>query len=442
MIRYVKLKNYKSLVDFSVDFMKTQTKPKNIVLIYGENGIGKSNLATAFYTLTEIMNTMSSIEIWKRYLEERKEDLKDEKFKMFFENHFKKNFKDIEMIIKDSKTIGSTENMTMEFGFSIKGKNGVYKIEMNEEEIVSERLDFILNKNQTNFYEINNNVMNINTKIFNDKNYYKEIISLLEKYWGKHSLLSILTHEIEDKKKGYVKSKITKNFFTVLSYFRTICSKVKIGNKFEYGMMGTKHHILGDLDKGKISIKEEAELNKAEELINQFYTCLYSDIKKMYYDKEIKDNNIKYKLMVSKMIYGKIIDIEFEKESTGTINLLELIPYLISACEGQTVVIDEFDNGIHDVLVYKLLDNVSKYITGQLIITTHNTLLMESEIPKENIYVFNVNKNAEKELIPINEFNGRIHKNINPQKKFLSGMYGGIPFISEIDFEELIEKLN
>ena len=122
-------------------------------------------------------------------------------------------------------------------------------------------------------------------------------------------------------------------------------------------------------------------------------------------------------------------------------NLLELIPFFISACEGQTVVIDELDKGIHDLLVDKILDNIIDYIKGQLIITTHNTLLIESRIPDKDIYVFNVNRNAEKELVPITDFNGRIHKNINKRKRYLLGMYGGIPYMSDIDFDELIENL-
>lgn len=441
MIRYIKLKNYKSLVDFSVDFMKTKSNAKNIVLIYGENGVGKSNLATAFYTLTETIGTMSSIELWKKYLDDRESASEDEEVKSIFEDYLKDNFKDTERIIKDSKTIGSKENMVMEFGFRTDGKDGVYRIEMNDDEIVSERLDFVLNKNQTNFFELSKENMYINPQIVNDKKYYNELKELLNQYWGKHSFFAIISYEINDKKKGYVKSKISNNFFLTLSYFETLCTKVKIGSKLEHGTLRLKHHILSQLSKGKVPTEEEKELDKVEEFINYFFTSMYSDIKRVYYEKEIKGDSIKYKLMVSKMIYGEIRDIEFKRESTGTINLLDLLPFLIAACEGQDVIIDELDTGIHDILVYKILENISQYITGQLIITTHNTLLMDSEIPKEDIYVFNVNKFAEKELIPINEFNGRIHKNINPQKKFLSGMYGGIPFVSDIDFDEMIEKL-
>ncbi|MEG1009162.1 MAG: AAA family ATPase [Clostridia bacterium] len=436
MISYVKLNNYKSLVNFKVDFMKSKTKAKNLVLIYGENGIGKSNFATSFYTLNETMSTMSSKEVLKKFMENSKENINE-----LYENDFKLRFRDIEMIIKDCKTINSDDDMVLEYGFNYKGNNGVYKLVMNDTEIVSEKLVFILNKNETVFFDINEKSIKVNQNIFTDKLYYTEFCNLLAKYWGKHSFLSILSFEIEDKKAGYVKKRIINNLYNVLAFFKIICTKVKGGNHSEFGIIGTQHKIMENLNKGTISIKDEKELTKTEFLLNNFFTLLYSDIKKVYYKKEIIDNKIKYNLFVKKLIYNKIIDVNFDLESTGTQSILELIPYLISACEGFIVIIDELDTGIHDLLIKTLLESVSRYLKGQLIITTHNTLLIESDIPNEDIYVFKTDRDAFKELIAITDFNGRIQKNINPRKKYLKGMFSGVPMVSDIDFEELIYNL-
>lgn len=439
MIRYVKLVNYKSLVNLNVDFTKTKVKTKNLVLIYGENGIGKSNFANSFYTLNETMRTMSSIEIVKRLIENVENE--DIQHKNFLEDNIKERFKDIKMIINDCKTIDSNDNLIMEFGFLLNKKNGVYRIEMNNEEIVSEKLEYAINKNQTYFFNINKNNVKINFNIFNDKDYYNYFLELIDKYWGKHSFLSLLSFEIEDKKKEYMEKKISKNLFNILIYLKTICTKIKGGNHSEFGIIGTNFNLMANLEEGKILKKYEKILNKNEYLLNEIFTALYSDIKKVYYKKTIQDNYIKYKLFSKKMLYGKIMDIDFSIESTGTQNILSLIPYLISACEGQTVIIDELDTGIHDLLVKNLLECITQYIKGQLIITTHNTMLIDSLIPPESIYIFNVNKKAEKDLVPITDFAGRIYKNNNPQKKYLSGIYGGIPFTSDIDFEDLIENL-
>ena len=439
MIRYVKLVNYKSLVNLYVDFMKTKTKPKNLILIYGENGIGKSNFANSFYTLNETMRTMSSIEMFKKIIE--KSEAKPNQYKNFIEKHIKDRFKDVKMIINDCKTIDSNGNMLMEYGFICNKKNGIYHIEMNNEEIVSEKLEYVINKNQTYFFDIDKNNVKINASIFTDKNYYNEFLELIDKYWGKHSFLSILSYEIEDKKREYMNKKISKSLYDVLLYLKMMCTKIKGGNHSEFGIIGTQHILMDDLEEGKISIKYEKELDKNEYLINEIFTTLYTDIKNVYYKRTIEDNYIKYKLFSKKMIYGKIMDVDFSLESTGTQNILTLVPYLISACEGQTVIIDELDTGIHDLLVKNLLECIARYVKGQLIITTHNTMLIDSSIPSENIYIFNTNSKAEKELIAITDFEGRIHKNNSPRKRYLNGVYGGIPMFTDIDFEELIENL-
>ena len=48
MFEYVKLKNYKSFGNIEFNLLDRNNQPKKMVLIYGENGIGKSNLASAF----------------------------------------------------------------------------------------------------------------------------------------------------------------------------------------------------------------------------------------------------------------------------------------------------------------------------------------------------------------------------------------------------------
>lgn len=437
MIKYIKLANYKSLVDLNVDFMKTKTTPKKMALIYGENGVGKSNLVNSFYTLNETMRTMSSIEKIKKIIESNTSNEKE-----LYDTVINNSFRDIEMIIKDCKTINSTGNIVLEYGFTFNKKDGYYHIEMNDEEIVSEKLEYVIEKNQTFIFDISKNKINVNIKAFLDKNYYNEFYQLLEKYWGKHSFLSILSYEIEDKKKDYITNRVSKSLYNVLFYLKTICTKVRGGNHCEYGIIGTRHKLIQNFEEGIILIEEEKELDNSEYLINEIFTSLYSDIKKVYYKKTKEDKCIKYKLYVKKKIYDKIIDVDFSIESSGTQNILDLIPYLISACEGQTVIIDELDTGIHDLLVKRILECVIDYIKGQLIITTHNTMLMNSSIPVEDIYVFNVNYKAEKELIAITDFNGRIHKNINPAKKYLNGVYGGVPFAADIDFEDILENLS
>ncbi len=439
MFTHVRIKNYKSLINLDVDLSAKKKEAKPLIIIYGENGVGKSNFATVFYTLCESLRTMSIKDRLQKLIDgdETKDLVSEENLKKFIT----RNLKDTESIIKSCKTINSTENMVLEFEFVIKNKIGRYLIEYDNSKIIHEKLEYVLNKNKTLFFEIIENKINVNQKIFEDSIYYKEFIDLLEKYNGKHSFLSILVFEIGDKAEGYVNQRINARLYEVLAAFMTMSIRVKSGYGSERGNMGVSHKILSDLGKGMISIEDERELNSAERMVNEFFTLAYSDIKEAYYKRETIDENIKYSLFFKKLIYGKVVDVDFELESTGTQYLLQIIPFLLMSVEGQTVIIDELDTGIHDLLINNILCNITDSIKGQLIITTHNTMLLESDINTECIYTFVVDKDANKELVPIVNFEDRTHPNLNYRNRYLKGMYGGVPIARDLDFDELLEMM-
>ena len=441
MFTYIKLKNYKSLIELEVDLTKKENTPKKLISIYGENGIGKSNFVDSFYTLKKIVSTRTVNEKIRILTEKQKELQTDDfdKALYFFgqlgsiiKNGFFSNSIDI---INECKTIDSKDNMIIEVGFKIKSKSGIYCIETDNTDIISEKLDFTLNKNKVNFFEITKKEKYLNESVFIDNEYKKEILSIVEKYWGKHSLLSLIAYEIEDKKENYVKKKIFNGIFEVINFFSSL--SILSRNKLE---------VFKDIEEeklfyGTISANEEKKLINIENVINTFFTALFSDIKQAYYKKKVDSDKINYILCFKKNIYNKLIDIEYNRESTGTKNILKILPYLISAAKGKTVIIDEIDNGIHDLLILKILENLSEDLKGQLIITTHNTLLLEEEFIKDSIYIFKVDENANKKLLSLNKFEGRIHPNLSIRKRYLKGLYGGIPFPMDIDFNEIIEGM-
>ncbi|EOS47856.1 AAA family ATPase [Lachnospiraceae bacterium JLR.KK009] len=433
MFTKVKLKNYKSLVDLEVDLKGTKNQPKPLIIIYGENGVGKSNFAASFLTLSESLQTMSLRKVIQQFMEETMDGIPKE----FVVKMISQNLRDTETIIKNCKTINSKGNMLLEFGFIIGRKHGNYILEYDDTKLVHERLDYALNKNKTNLYDITLENIKINDKLFLDSEYAKELKELLVKYRGKHSFLSILLSEKEEKADGYVEEKVSGSLFDVINRFRGMSLRVKTGNKGERGRIGVPHKILGELIEGEIDVSEEAELDQAQELLNEFFSQAYSDIKGAYYRKEYREHRIEYELVFRKLIYGKVVDIAAESESTGTLHLLDILPFLLMGVKGKAVVIDELDTGIHDLLVNSILSNVLDSIRGQLIITTHNTMLLETEIDPSCIYTFYVDKDANKYLEPIVAYEGRAHPNLNYRNRYLKGMYGGIPMVRDIDFDEL-----
>lgn len=144
------------------------------------------------------------------------------------------------------------------------------------------------------------------------------------------------------------------------------------------------------------------------------------------------------------MAYKKIenleYDIDFEKESTGTQEILELLPYLMLAASGKCVIIDEYGIGIHDLLAAQLIKSVSQHLKGQLIITTHNTLIMDqSDIPAESLYFIMDDKKLNKSVKCVTDLEERLHPNYNYRKRyFTKDIYGeALPKINiDIDLEE------
>ena len=88
MFEYIRLKNFKSFGDIEFNLLDKKGNPKKLILLYGENGIGKSNLASAFFMLSETLRTMDVRDIMQSILSEEPDSLSNEEFarKIFLEN--------------------------------------------------------------------------------------------------------------------------------------------------------------------------------------------------------------------------------------------------------------------------------------------------------------------------------------------------------------------
>ncbi|MCD7954231.1 MAG: AAA family ATPase, partial [Lachnospiraceae bacterium] len=279
MFEYVRLKNFKSFGDVKFDLLDKQGNPKKLILIYGENGIGKSNLASAFFMLSETLRTMDVRDIMQSILSEHPDSLSNEDFAHFF----RMRYKDIETLIKENKMVASTEPMVMEYGFRINGKSGLYLIEMDDAQIIHERLEYTLVKNKGVYFDITPGKVMISPKIFLEKSAHQEIKLSCSKYWGKHSLLSILMHESDDKADEYIKEQLSDNFHRILTFLSRVSCKVKFGSRQEQGIIGLPPEIFGEFDEGNISIEDTKLLDKSEEMLNSFFKCTSKDTSKVFY---------------------------------------------------------------------------------------------------------------------------------------------------------------
>lgn len=439
MFEYIKLKNFKSLQDVELNLLDKHNNPKKLILIYGENGIGKSNLASSFFMLSETLRTMDVRDIMEAFLSEKIDDIKN---KDKIQKFLKFRYKDLETIIKENKTVSSNEPMYVEFGFNIGGKRGIYLLETDNSQIIHERLEFTITKRKGIYFDIIPSNISINEKIFLDKSSYQSIKESTDKFWGKHSFLSILLHEIHDKSDQFLKDQLSDNFNDFIEFVTSISCKIKFGSRQERAVLRLPDELLGDYESGRIDISKESKLDKTEEMLTTFLKLANRDIKKAYYKRERDEDEIKYSLMLSRKISGKIRDIDFSLESTGTQSIIQQLPFMLVAVTQSVSVLDEFDTGIHDLLVKNLVTSLYNNLKGQLILTTHNTLLMEgNSIPKDSIYVINELDNGNKEVQCILHYDNKIGDNNNVRRQYLLGKYSGIPANTDIDFSHLYNML-
>ncbi len=421
MFTGIRLKNFKSLVDFEVKFPKN----RKLILIYGENGVGKSNFIDAFNTLRKLV-TCRPIEIedileLERVKQDRYLDINDEVSIDYRVSNLKR-------IIESCKTLNSEgENMFLSFEFNLNGKKGSYSIETDDNRIVSERLEYVYSKKIVEFFNINNDKILINKKVIKNEEYYNDLMSSCEKYWGKNTLMSMLFKDRFLKNDKYMSKCLTKNMIELVDYI----SNLNIGVSGQTLFMGIP------LGKGTLPISQQVEIDKNEKILDDIFTNLYPDIKQAYYQKEMIDGvNIKYKLYFKKLVGNKILDVSIARESKGTKQILNLMQQILYSLDKQFLIIDEFDTGIHDILAKSILQSLYNSLDTQIIITTHNTLLIESKDLCKNAYVLTHNIDGSKEMSAISDFEKRIHSNLNIRDRYLRGMYGGVPIPLDIDFSD------
>lgn len=436
MFTYVKAKNFKSLKDIEFNLNKTKTKTNQFISIYGENGSGKTNIVELFKLLQQsIMSRATDIamnkmpkEFWK--IQEEMSDQLPTEIRQIFQLSF--NLKEYRMLDEEEAT-------EIEYGFKINNKDGFYYIKFDDE-IIEEKLYYMAGKQRAYLFQINkeNNkiIKNLNKNIFINEKYNEELIDGIDKYWGKYTFLSLLSFETIEKNKDYIDNNISKNIIEVIDKIWLMTVHVDKGALKIIPDGFVKARKLNNIQKGIVKKDKLPEIKKYENVLNIFFTQAYADIKEVKYEINEKEDRIYYELYFNKMIGGQIKSIPSRLESDGTRRILNQFDTIIGSLLGETVILDEIDNGIHDVLMKNIIMSIKDEITGQLIITTHNTLLLEI-LPKENIYILSTDYNGSKRINSIKEYGIKIQKNNNARDLYFKGVFGGIPTTDYIDFEEI-----
>lgn len=444
MFTKITLENFRSFDHIVFDLTEKGNVPKHLAVLYGENGAGKSNLMSAFVLLPELTRTMDVRDAYERLLT-RDAIFQDEKMEKVMREQMRHSLRDMSAIIKDYRMIDCEDPIVAEYEFNINGNNGCYRVEFGQDEIVHERLEYVLNRRRGLYFDCSSDGILINDTVIqgtNGKDFLVDVKETAKRYWGKHSLLAILLYEMKDKSNAFGRDNVTENFNTVLREFRGLSCAVSMGNKSWEGL-SSKLQVLKRPLQGHLSLRRETELDYASDFFTQLFTSIDLSVRKIFYKKEFHDDEIYYKLIEEKYIAGNYRRIDFERESAGNCQLLNISCYLLTACMGGVVILDEAEANIHDLLFQKLLEEIRPILKGQVIMTTHNTMLMEASFAREATYILSVDPDnpSDKKIRCISDYRKRTYAANNIRNKYLNCEYGGVPELRQTEFQESIEKI-
>lgn len=442
MISYVKLKNFISFGEICFDFRKTKSQVKNFAAIYGENGSGKTNFITSIRFLVHSISSFTAVRFMQTLQEKIDAGEIDEEMRSIIATANKPGLlQEFTEFMKRCRTINCDAPTEVEYGFRYNDHDGVYRITFTDR-IIKESLRYWTGKLTSQMFsiEMHDNTIKatLSPKIFKTSRVRQDITADVEKYWGKHTLLGIINNQMRIQNENYNQENYSPFFNDVLDCFHTLYVLTKNGSSTDVLIPKSNKYVLTKVKSGTINTEELPLLKHTESILNYILTQTYADIKDVKYQTKKAKDTIKYKLLLKKMIAGQIREIDIAQESFGTIQILDIISPLMASLAGMTVFIDEADTGIHDILFRNIIESIKDDIAGQLILTTHNTTLLE-KIDSQNAYIIYVDYEGNKEAVCIDEYD--VQKTNNARSLYLKGVFGGIPVAEPFDDSTILSEL-
>lgn len=447
MMNGLEMINFKSFAKSTLDFTQKNNKaPKNLISIYGENGSGKSNIVDAFRILKFSTLTTSFSERFTKFQSLLSDKPKDREKMSELENIQEMvmalKYKDLSSLLENTPRINSDGDTSLIYHFTIDDIEGSYEISYDRDcNLNFESLYYLINKRRGKLFTVKRNEdnleFNLSNDIFKTMSIRKELKDTVLKLWGKHTFISIFKQLQQNINGSYIDKNISNNFIDVIEEFEKIVIWTdEVKGPFVHG-----DPLLSNLADGSIEKNEAMRLNQSEEVIFSYLSSLYADIKDVKYKVRENGSKIDYQLYIIKNISGETTEIPFYLESNGTKNLLELLQVFFSVVNGSIVIVDEIDQGIHDILMNNIIKNVSESISGQLIFTTHDTFLLR-ELPASSAYFINLDVMGNKLILSGNDYDKKVLKNNNMQSMYLKGLFNAVPDPIDIDFDEIFEPFS
>jgi len=133
---------------------------------------------------------------------------------------------------------------------------------------------------------------------------------------------------------------------------------------------------------------------------------------------------------------GADVKFEMRQESDGSRRVIDLLPafqQLWGQTSAKVFVIDELDRSLHTLLTRQLLeaylDTCSKDTRSQLLLTTHDVLLMDQDLlRRDEMWVVERDSSGSSSLLSFSDYK-KVRYDKDVRKSYLQGRLGGVPRI-------------
>ena len=259
MLSYIRLKNFKSFSDIMFDLRGKYGIPKEFACIYGENGVGKSNLISSLLFLRKTTESIKNQARAKEFIAELNENEPNPRLKNTYVNHIiKSQLFEMKDLIGEYKTLDSEGTLDIEVGFFLNGVEGTYMASFDATRMVYETLRYTINERMGTFFELTEDDSKLSRSIFFDSAYRRKLEEQIKKYWGKHTFMSILDDETFTKNGRFIASRIHQNMLAVLFWFQTytVLCRQTLSEIEEFAV---PFQFLSSIEKGIVRTKNDKE---------------------------------------------------------------------------------------------------------------------------------------------------------------------------------------
>ena len=438
MISNIRLRNYGPFSDVEFDLEKKKGEPNAVALVYGENGAGKTKLIDSVEFLKETAHTHIGPQRAMALAAER-EDIGTGRGEIgealsALLSVLSKNAAQSSREANLQRTVcgrmtPDSDGMSATYGFILDGKRFSYCMEFDSGgKLIGESLDGPISSRAGNIYTIrssgNGPDIRLSPSFLKDDGFRKEMIGTIERYWGNDTFLGILNEQYILCNESFMGRNVLGSF----DRFRRYVDSITVFPSQEEC----------DLCEGVIDVSDSERLDAAESAYNAFFKSIDGNIKGVRYRREESENGIRYHLVFDRRISGRIVGIDYEDESDGYRQLARMLPVISKMEGGDTVLIDGFDSGIHEMMVWKLMERIRACDEGQLIATTHDTELLDDFEPS-SAYVIQVDRNGFRKILPLNRI-ARTQRTNSVRSQYLRGCFEGIPYIGDVDLEDISSR--